>query len=824
MYFFICSKEEDRGDDGPAPGFDMNKVLENDLKTMDPELDQILNEILEDTEILEHDDILFVDSDEEDTLGLHADSEEEQIHDADSILLYPGACVTVGALMLLLAVFTTKYNLVGDAIQQLLNVIAFTLPNGHNLCTNLYQFKKFFTNLRNPLVYHYYCSYCLGPIEDSSCKTCPFEFCAKPFERSNENYFLEIPLKNQIQNLFAHEDFYENLQHRFKRNTPSGHYEDIYDGMLYKSNFDSHGLLSDPNNISFTFNTDGAPVFKSSKVSVWPIFLVINELPYKQRMKKENMILASLWFGSQKPCMGTFLKPLQKTMKELYQGIECQSPGKGSFKCKGILLCGTADLPARSLLCNHMQYNGAYSCWKCEQQGISASVGKGQARVFPFDIRTPKGPERTVNSVTENARTAVQNQNAGNTSNYAVMGIKGPSWLLFFPGFNIVTGIAIDYMHGVLLGVQKLLLELWFLPKHNKKPFNIYHKLCEVDKRLLNIHPTLDITRLPRSIQDLKYWKASEYRSFLLFFGAPVLHGVLDHERFSHYILLVNAMHILLKFGSNENDIKQAEHMLLDFCKHFETMYDTCFMRLNVHQLLHLPDSVRNLGPLYTHSCFSFEDKNGVLLRMIRGTQNIDNQIVTGVSFVQKLPELKQKCIKKGSFCEKLYNSIESPCQLKRGDRVDNGIYILGGVKERALTEEENQALYSFLGFEPVSPKFRSFSRVEINDNVIYGLAYSRMVKRDNSTVEYNSRQGRSFGQVRFFITISENGEQKTLAFIEKLKCLNYGEQLSLLAVMKTKDLQVVPIQNLISSCMLIEYPGAKRLFVCRFPNKLESD
>ena len=95
-----------------------------------------------------------------------------------------------------------------------------------------------------------------------------------------------------------------------------------------------NGLLSNPDNISFTFNTDGAAVFKSSKVSVWPIFLVINELPYKLRMKRENMILASLWFGSQKPAMGTFLKPFQHSMKHLYNGIECVSPKKRSISIK----------------------------------------------------------------------------------------------------------------------------------------------------------------------------------------------------------------------------------------------------------------------------------------------------------------------------------------------------------------------------------------------------------------------------------------------------------------------------------------------------------
>ena len=120
-----------------------------------------------------------------------------------------------------------------------------------------------------------------------------------------------------------------------------------------------------------------------------------------------------------------------------------------------------------------------------------------------------------------------------------------------------------------------------------------------------------------------------------------MLNGILDNERFVHYLLLVNSIFILLKDGSQEDDIVEAERMLFQFVNHFFTLYNKCFMTLNMHQLLHLPDCVRHLGPLYTHSCFSFEDKNRVLLKMIRGTQNIDNQIITGVFFLQKLLELK---------------------------------------------------------------------------------------------------------------------------------------------------------------------------------------
>ena len=137
--------------------------------------------------------------------------------------------------------------------------------------------------------------------------------------------------------------------------------EDVYDGQLYK-NLTDKGILSSPDNVSFLFNTDGAPEFKSSKVQVWPLYLSINELPYKLRTAKENMVFAGLWFGEKKPAMWSFLKPFYKGLQELEHGVAMHSPERGDFTCKGILLAGTCDLPAKCLVCNSMQYNGENSC------------------------------------------------------------------------------------------------------------------------------------------------------------------------------------------------------------------------------------------------------------------------------------------------------------------------------------------------------------------------------------------------------------------------------------------------------------------------------
>ena len=77
-----------------------------------------------------------------------------------------------------------------------------------------------------------------------------------------------MPVENQLKNLLSQEGFYSNLQGRFNSGNASGStFRDIYDGSLYKSYFESSGPLASPDNVSFTLNTDGASVFKSSTMN-----------------------------------------------------------------------------------------------------------------------------------------------------------------------------------------------------------------------------------------------------------------------------------------------------------------------------------------------------------------------------------------------------------------------------------------------------------------------------------------------------------------------------------------------------------------------------
>ena len=66
---------------------------------------------------------------------------------------------------------------------------------------------------------------------------------------------------------------------------------------------------------------------------------------------------------------------------------------------------------------------------------------------------------------------------------------------------------------------------------------------------------------------------ASDYRSWVLYFSLPVLHGKLEEPYFSHYALLVVAMHILLSQSIPKRSLVKADRYLQRFCETFASLY-----------------------------------------------------------------------------------------------------------------------------------------------------------------------------------------------------------------------------------------------------------
>jgi hypothetical protein len=85
--------------------------------------------------------------------------------------------------------------------------------------------------------------------------------------------------------------------------------------------------------------------------------------------------------------------------------------------------------------------------------------------------------------------------------------VKGPSWLVVVPTFDIIKGTSVDYMHCVLLGVCRQLLKLWLLSQYHKE---VWYIGTVLDERLANIKPPSEMKRTPRSLTSTrKYWKGA---------------------------------------------------------------------------------------------------------------------------------------------------------------------------------------------------------------------------------------------------------------------------------------------------------------------------
>ncbi|EDO32574.1 predicted protein [Nematostella vectensis] len=288
---------------------------------------------------------------------------------------------------------------------------------------------------------------------------------------------------------------------------------------------------------------------------------------------------------------------------------------KQAWNLMYVPFCYVALALAKACVCNTVQYNGKFGCPKCYQPGCTVKTGSkggGHAHAFLFQRGDPTGPMRTKEQNLLEAREALR-------SGKPVQGTKGPSWLAGLQHFDIKRGTSIDYMHCVLQGITKSLLNLWFSSSYKSEAFNICDRVKMADARLSQIRPPNDITRYPRKIEnERQYWKASELGSFLQHppeLGSFLQHppGFLPEENYKHFVLFSEAIFILLCENIAHAQINHAEKLLQHFCLMFSSLYPASKETINIHSLVNICDDVRDLGPLWTHSCFPFENYNGNL-------------------------------------------------------------------------------------------------------------------------------------------------------------------------------------------------------------------
>ncbi|CAG9763612.1 unnamed protein product [Ceutorhynchus assimilis] len=342
-------------------------------------------------------------------------------------------------------------------------------------------------------------------------------------------------------------------------------------------------------------NVDGLPISKSSGSQLYPILISLHD--------SDLVTVVGLYHGYEKPKdSNNLLKEFVEEAIGLSNNGVCFMNNIIPFKIKGFL----CDAPAKSFVRYTKGHNAYNSCTKCCQEGSYINN-----RICFTDIEFIKRSDEDFLLLRHEEHHT------------------GTSILTNLPNFGLVSSFPLDPMHLIFLGVmKKLLVALWC---EGKPPYKLSSRNLSVMK--------------PRGLNEVKRWKATEFRQFLLYTGPLVTKSSLEKKYYQHFMVLHTAVFILSSSELTEDKLVYAESLLEYFVKKFPVLYSVQYMSHNIHNLLHLTDDCRHFGNLNKFSAFQFENFLQVLKKLIRKSDKPLKQVINRISEIENV-ELRIPCLK----------------------------------------------------------------------------------------------------------------------------------------------------------------------------------
>lgn len=126
-----------------------------------------------------------------------------------------------------------------------------------------------------------------------------------------------------------------------------------------------------------------------------------------------------------------------------------------------------------------------------------------------------------------------------------------------------------------VLFITRQLCGLWFDSRNSKPAFYIGRPqtVARIYHLLNAIKVPTNITRLPRKLKDRSFWKASEFRNFLLYYAPYILKDILPVRFYKHFLLLSESVYCLNSNSINQDELFGCGLKLDHFLKDFERLY-----------------------------------------------------------------------------------------------------------------------------------------------------------------------------------------------------------------------------------------------------------
>jgi len=263
----------------------------------------------------------------------------------------------------ILILFKRRHHLSIECVSDLLSLLL--LLGVDNVPRSWYQLKQSVAPTNPARSYFTPCEHCSSPSSNRlKCSNCGKKISNGPYE----NTFMNFSIRDQLEIILNNNNTVFDAISSATTNSIS----DIRDGNVYRK----LGTICHERFLTFTMNIDGVEVKKGSKVSIWPVLLVINELPFNQRYNLENTIIAGVWLARHKPSrteMKCLLSPVMEELSQLEQEYTFVDYSKPSNKQDTIinvfLIAACCDKPAQALIQNIPEPIAAFGCGRCEIEG-----------------------------------------------------------------------------------------------------------------------------------------------------------------------------------------------------------------------------------------------------------------------------------------------------------------------------------------------------------------------------------------------------------------------------------------------------------------------
>lgn len=270
-----------------------------------------------------------------------------------------------------------------------------------------------------------------------------------------------------------------------------------------------------------------------------------------------------------------------------------------------------------------MYYNGRHGCLKCEVVGRYSHI----SRTMTF---TDINCRRRTNEDFRMKKCEFHHHNETPLTDLPIDMIE-----------TIPVG---DELHLLNVGIMKKLLIGWLEGSFGYSAKFSHSNRNEISEYLINCKLPSEIHRKMRSLSEIKRWKATEFRAFLLYVSVVVLKRFLRPKYYEHFLLFYCSIAIFSSEYHLERLFSVSESMMLSYLNIFKQLYGVEYFSSNVHNLSHLAEEVKRFGILKNFNTYKFENKLQSIKKMVRSGNLPLNQAAKRVfeSEIVQMPIKKQ--------------------------------------------------------------------------------------------------------------------------------------------------------------------------------------